>query len=503
MHTEDAYSLFGTVAMSYSPSSSRPAVRALSRPTRVTATGQASLTSDQREVDLAVRLLSEAAHDLKSPLTTIRESIRLVREGDMGEINDEQILLLSAAMDEAERMSQLVGDMTQMDRLRTGVPRVQRQWVTVETIRGSVDATLRPWSVPRNMNVLWDGADVPISVFADLTMIQRLIVNLVGNAIRASDEGGTVLIKLEPQRGGETLRWSVIDQGSGIAESDMQRIASRHVSLAGGEGIGLSICRQLATLHFSNLVIRSRSGIGTEVSFETAASGPHSVAQSWSRWRTLLRPPRRRPEAREHDTDPQTQHALPSEIQRGMRLDPPVLSVTLSAETPPPRCEDRLTAGIVTLAAGTERVTADAFDKLVQSQLQMFELLYRVDVRRWVWMLDADIRDARQRAKAIDERCNQELKNLQTHWSSPQIIPVDEQRLAPRLSDLLIRHSLHTAGACYSDGNEVRLGTAPIQPSEVAATRLDDELRRLGARWKIQTLQIQASAEKLRLASPN
>ncbi len=119
--------------------------------------------------------------------------------------------------------------------------------------------------------------------------LRRLVVNLVTNSIRVTPEEGYVLIRLESIRNGEAIRWSVIDQGTGISESDMQRIADRQVSFGGGEGLGLSICRQLAALHFSPLQIRSRLGSGTEVSFETAAAGPRSVAQSWSRWRVARR----------------------------------------------------------------------------------------------------------------------------------------------------------------------------------------------------------------------
>ncbi len=452
-------------------------------------------------MELAVRMLSETAHDLRSPLTTIRESVRLVHDGDIGGVNEEQQSLLMAAMDEVDRVTQMLGDMTQLERLRSGTPRTNREWLSISALKDDIQQTLRPWAVPRAITVLWDGADsATASVFADKILIRRLVVNLVANAIRASAEGGTVLIKLEPMRGGETLSWSVIDQGQGIPETELERIAARHVSLGGGEGLGLAICRQLAALHFTNLSIRSRVGIGTEVSFETAAMGPHSVAQSWTRWRVQATQPKHRPTARVksgHDTDLLQNNE--NQVQRMLRLDPPVLSLSLRADaSAQPRFEDRLAMLIVTLDAEKQRAEADRFSSVLQNQLSMFELAYRVDVRRWVCVLDADASDVVHRIQAIDAMCARSEPTLRIRWSEPQIIPVDQQRLAPRMSDLLIRHSLNQLGSTHQDGNEVRLGTAPLTPSPVASNRLDEELRRLAVRWQNQAKTLRTQASTLR-----
>ena len=452
-------------------------------------------------MELAVRMLSETAHDLRSPLTTIRESVRLVHDGDIGGVNEDQQSLLMAAMDEVDRVTQMLGDMTQLERLRSGTPRTNREWLSVAALKEDIQQTLRPWAVPRGITVLWDGADsTTVSVFADKILIRRLVVNLVANAIRASEEGGTVLIKLEPMRGGETLSWSVIDQGQGIPESELERIAARHVSMAGGEGLGLAICRQLAALHFTNLSIRSRVGIGTEVSFETAASGPHSVAQAWTRWRVQATPPKHRPTARvKADCESDVFQNNDSQVQRILRLDPPVLSLSLRADaSSQPRSEDRLAMLIVTLDAEKQRAEADRFSAVLQNQLSMFELAYRVDVRRWVCVLDADANEVFRRIQAIDAMCARSEPTLRINWSEPQVIPVDQQRLAPRMSDLLIRHSLNQLGSTHNDGNEVRLGTAPLAHSPVASDRLDEELRRLAARWQSQTKALRSQAGKLR-----
>ena len=223
--------------------------------------------------EAAVRLLSETAHDLVSSITTIRESVRLVREGDLGMINEEQALCLSAAMDQCDCMNQMVGEMVQLERLRTGVPRVHRKWYPAMNVRAAVDETLRPWALPRNITVIWDGADNPnLSVFVDPSMLRRLIVNLVANSIRATADGECVLVRLQPIRGGDAIEWSIVDQGSGISEANLQRIAAKQNTSEESEGLGMTICRQLAALHFSTLKIRSRgTGYRVEVGYRVGA----------------------------------------------------------------------------------------------------------------------------------------------------------------------------------------------------------------------------------------
>lgn len=445
-----------------------------------------STTRSGENVAQAARLISETGHDLRSPLTAVRESIRLVRDGDLGPINVDQQSCLSAAVDQCGCIEQMVGEMTQLERLRTGTPRVHRQWVSISEVRRLVDDTLRPWGQSRNLSVLWDGADDPNAVvFADQAMLQRLIVNLATNAMRASVEGGFVLIRTARVRRGETVRWSVVDRGRGINSAELMHVAERQVSYAGGEGLGLSISRQLAALQFSSLKIRSRSGKGTEVTFETASSGPRSVASVWTRWRIGFAV------ATGASTSPDTASRAwtsPSG-DRLMRLDPPAVAVTLTHEASSPRSADCFAAGVVSLGGTVSRSLADQFDAEFQSQLQLFELAYRVDARRWVWGLDAAGDSAQDRIDVIADRVQSRIPGIRMNWACPQTIRLDSLRTARWMSDLLVRQSLKTGTMAPGFGaDEVRLGTLPIRQSAIATARLDGELGRLRGKRLARTL---------------
>lgn len=448
---------------------------------------------------VAARMVSETAQDLRSPLTVVREAIRLVGDGSLGQVNDDQHACLSAAIDQCNCMDQMIGEMVQLERLRTGSPRANRSWVEINSVRVAVDEVLRSWTTPHQIEVLWDiGNEGSKVIFADASMLRRMIVNLATNAIRASKPGGLVLIRLQRTQADEMIRWSIIDQGNGMAEQEMHRIIDRDRSVGGDDGVGLSICRQLAAVHFSALQIRSRSGYGTEVSFQTPAMGPRSVASAWARWRVAARGPLQKPSRRSGAMSSNaTVRRLDGDAH--VRLDPPSIAVELSHDTVKPRCDDRLAAGTVTLGAAVSRQAADDFDRLLQSQLQMFELVYRTDTRRWVWVFDVDTHGIEDRIAMIGDSANETIGGVRTAWSTPQMIPIDDRRTASRLSDLMVRESLAASTSSrVLDQDTVRLGSSPIVPNGTAELRLDAELRHLATQMKTQSARLRQQAQNLR-----
>jgi hypothetical protein len=441
-------------------------------------TNRASMSAN----DTAVRMVTETAHDLRSPLTSVRESIRLIRDGDLGPITEDQQSQLDSAADQCGCIEQVVGQMVQLERLRVGTPGVHRQGVAVGEIRHSVEELLRPWIQLRSLRVMWDGTDDPmLTVFADRAMLCRLLTSLAIHAARASARGSVLLIRAARLPRAETVRWSVIDRGgpplpAGARLDHGHAAPAEHHGSAESGGFDLEVSRQLAALHFSTLRIRARVGNGTEVSFETALDNPRSVARMWSRWRASFRV------AASWSTNSQFQIAerVVREGERSIRLDMPLVSVALSHEASRPQCDDRFSAGVITLGGAVARMSADQFDQVLQSQMQLFDLAYRVGTRRWVWCLDADAFEARRRLDAIAQLAARRIPGIRINGCRPRTFRVHRQRGAWQLTDLMIRHSLlGSAGSRGLMANELRESTTKLEPSAVATARLDAELWRL------------------------
>jgi hypothetical protein len=145
------------------------------------------------------------------------------------------------------------------------------------------------------------------------------------------------------------------------------------------------------------------------------------------------------------------------------------------------------------------RDTADKFDELLQGQAQMFDLVYRVNTRRWVWVFDTDVHGVQDRIDSIAGVVESKIPGARMSWSKPQMIPLEARRTHSRLSDLMIRETLSASTSGYvRDNDEVRLGTAPIKPSKIAATRLDEEMRWLARQLRSQSQQLRQQAKNLR-----
>ena len=389
--------------------------------------------------DHAVRLVSETAHDLRSPLASVQEAVRLVQRGEMGPVNEEQEKMLTAVVDQCACMDQMIGEMVQLERLRGGSPRANRQWIGLQSIRTSVDQTLGPWLEPRGIELLWDvAAEANTKVFADPALIRRLIVNLAVNAIRASRSGQCVLIRFGRTGDGERIECGIVDQGVGISEKELRRIGEGEASIVAGEGLGLAICRQMAAVHFTNVKLRSRLGNGTEASFELPASGPHSVAAAWVRWRmqaqgavtrtTLTRPNRRA--GVEHPTVGQPVH----------RVDTPMVSktVVLTQNSSRPRFDDRIAVGTVSLGAAMSGEAAEVFADVLANQMRLFDFAYRLETRRWLYVFDANGAMAAQRIAMIEDEMMDRSGSMRANWSPAQTLPLNRGTVA-KMSDLMVR----------------------------------------------------------------
>ena len=454
--------------------------------------------------------MSETAHDLRSPLTTVRESMRLVRDGAAGNVTEEQLLFLDSAMDQCDCMFQMIEEMVQLERLRTGIPRVDRQWVSIAEIRKSIEETLRPWVIPRKIDVLWDVmVDVQTRVYADIALIRRLVVNLATNAIRATRENGVVLVQVHSPRGSNGVRWAVIDRGNGIKRSVLERMTGEQSGADtlpvdaelnfAGEGLGLLISRQLAALHFSELQVCSRVGQGTEVSFNTVSGGPRGLAEAWSNWRLRKRNAIQQPrfsDGKLHRVD-QANHVNDKGLEE-KRIALPITSATLSHNATRPKCDQGVATGVVSLGAAVSRATADRLDHLLQRQQRMFDLVYRVEARKWVWAFDLDADSIQGRIEAVTDEAMTLMPDARMNWSAPQMIPLRDRVTHSRLSDLLVRSTLVASSlASFNDQDEVRLGTLPLGFSEVAASRLDKEMKRLSYRFGVEARVLAKQAQKL------
>ena len=244
------------------------AVAALTR--RVDAQFQQLQQADQRRRDL----VSGLSHDLRTPLAALRGQLESLLIEDPATGTPDRTARLHTALRQSERLRRLIDQLFELARLDD--PQVQPRceaFCLAELLQDVVQG-LQPVARARGVALaLAAESHGPAPVWADLGLVERLLQNLLDNALRCTPPGGQVTLGL--QADGARQRVSVTDTGGGIAPDDLPRIFERHWRgsgpQAGSAGLGLAIVRRILDLHGSHVVVRSQPGVGTCIEFDLPA----------------------------------------------------------------------------------------------------------------------------------------------------------------------------------------------------------------------------------------
>ena len=221
-------------------------------------------------------LLDSLAHDLKTPLTSLKASLSAMNS--TSSLNESDRELLSISEEETDRLSRLVSEMLQMARAEAGKLRLERRPHDVSgLIAGSIQAAKRALET-RDVQLRLSSTLPEVSVDPDL--VATVLINLLENAARYSDPGKPIVISASHERGQVTI--SVKDEGCGVPEEEISTIFDRFYrstltrDSTKGTGLGLSIARQIVLAHGGRIWAESSPGKGSRFSF-TLPVAPEKV----------------------------------------------------------------------------------------------------------------------------------------------------------------------------------------------------------------------------------
>jgi two-component system sensor histidine kinase KdpD len=206
-------------------------------------------------------VLRAVSHDLRSPLTAIRVAGGTLRRSFDSLAPGDREALLDAVCDEAERLDRIVADLLDLSRLEAGAAEPQREITPLDALLARALAALGP--AGERVDVALPD-DVP-SLDVDPAQMERVLVNLLENALRFSPEGERVVVRVTTTRKETLLR--VVDRGPGIPESEIEKIFEAfHSSVPTherpGSGLGLTIARGFAVANGGRIWAESRPGQG-------------------------------------------------------------------------------------------------------------------------------------------------------------------------------------------------------------------------------------------------
>lgn len=217
-------------------------------------------------------LVANVSHDLRTPLASLRgylDTLRLKRE-TMGA--DEQARCLDIAARQTERVGHLVDELFELSKLEANEAKPSFERCSMAEL---VQDVLQKLEVSARTSGVTLSAEYPRDlppVRVDIAMMERVLENLIENAIHYTPEGGRVEVKIGPAEG--AVRVQVSDTGVGIEAADVPlvfdrfyRSGRRDAAPRDGAGLGLAIARRIVELHGSTLEVDSRVGAGTTFTF--------------------------------------------------------------------------------------------------------------------------------------------------------------------------------------------------------------------------------------------
>src|SRR2546426_5594539 len=223
-----------------------------------------------RELDrLKSEFFANVSHELRTPLTLILAPAASLSRESHGRLETGQRTLVETIHRNATRLLQLINDLLLLAKLESGEPRIDRVPVdvglSVQRIADEAQAYAESLDLQLELEIERGG---PFTWSGDERHLDRIVLNLISNACKFSRQGGTVKVAVGSDREGIWI--SVADQGIGIAPHDVDRIFDRFVQVESsstrrfqGTGIGLSIVKQLVTLHGGRIVVESEPDRGS------------------------------------------------------------------------------------------------------------------------------------------------------------------------------------------------------------------------------------------------
>lgn len=204
------------------------------------------------------------SHELRSPLTSVREAAHLLRDGIPGSLNSKQARLVDIIERSSDRLLRLVNQLLEVSRARAGLLPMTWQRVDLQRLVGRVLEDLRPQADEAGVTLTTERSAGDVTCTGDEERLTQVVVNLVGNAIRFTPRGGGVSVRLVDA--GATVELSVEDTGVGIPESALATIFESYQQAhrdRGGTGLGLAIVRGMVEAHGGRVSVESREGKGS------------------------------------------------------------------------------------------------------------------------------------------------------------------------------------------------------------------------------------------------
>jgi two-component system, OmpR family, sensor histidine kinase BaeS len=218
------------------------------------------------------KLIADVAHELRTPLAVMKGEIEAMIDGLMA-IDDKRLESLS---EETDRLKRMVEAIEELNRVEASALVLNRQSVHLHEFLTSIINRFRP-SFDEKVVSLALHCDEKSEAHADPERLSQIVINLLSNALRATEAGGCVSVTAYQDSDGVTI--TVADTGKGINAHDLPNIFERfYKGSGGGLGIGLTIVKELIEAHGGRIEVKSKQAEGSTFTIYLPGHGIHSLS---------------------------------------------------------------------------------------------------------------------------------------------------------------------------------------------------------------------------------
>ncbi len=223
-----------------------------------------------KELDFAkTNFIATVSHELKTPIASIKMSLQLLENKQVGVLNTEQLSLIESIKEDAGRLLKITGELLNMTQVESGTVQMNMMASDAnEIVEYAVNAN-KAAAEQKQIKLNTNAPDHLPKVFADSEKTSWVLTNLLSNAIRYSYENSVIYINVNTEN--DAIQFSVTDTGQGISPQYVDKIFDRYFRIPGtkkeGTGLGLSISKEFIEAQGGNIDVKSELGSGSTFGF--------------------------------------------------------------------------------------------------------------------------------------------------------------------------------------------------------------------------------------------
>ena len=240
---------------------------------------------EERLDKLESEFIAVASHEFKNPLTVIKGAVNLVREGDLGEVNEKQCDMLRRADEQVDVLNGLITELLEIYRIEMGKLEISRREISISEIVHEVAKEMSIKAMEKDVVIEITAPGGPDNIMGDASKVKEVILCLLSNAVDFSLPGGKVRVKVTEEGG--CVRTEIIDDGEGIEDDLLDRLFQKFTTTCtinpkkgSGLGLSLAVSKGIVEAHGGKIWAESEGpGKGSRFTFTVPRNGDRTESE--------------------------------------------------------------------------------------------------------------------------------------------------------------------------------------------------------------------------------